>query len=286
MADFIAEYFLNPIRYPTQYAPYNIYNTAVYAVLALVAVYLIFLWLQKNKFAIDSKFFYAIMPFVVLGGILRVAQDGGMLDRTIYFAGLEIHPFVTPGIYFITFAILALVYIGAKALGAKKEKKLYSRVKFIGAVLACATFVWVMRGLGGNVSTEGAAFLFYILLLALVPPLLFELIKRRYNKNAKDEMRRMEQFTVFSQALDGAATFIGVNFAGYGEQHIVANTIFEAFGNPVAFYLIKMVFVIGVVFFVRREVKDRNEHVFLLLLITLFGLAPGIRDALRIFLGV
>ncbi len=285
MTDFIAEYFLNPIRFPEQYAPYNIYNTAVYAIIALAAVYVIFRLLQKHKVAVDNRFYYAILPFIAFGGLLRVAQDGGLLPRSVFIAGLELHPFVTPGIYFLTFAVLAAAYFLVRAAGAKNEKA-YSRTMLAGGILAALAFVWLLKDLGGLVTTEGVSFAVYIALLALLPPLLFELIKRRYNKGAIEELRRMEQFTVFSQSLDGAATFVGVNFAGYGEQHIVANTVFEMFGNPLAFYVLKMLFVLAVIFVARREVEKRDEHVYLLLLITIFGLAPGIRDAVRIFFGV
>ncbi|MFH1106622.1 MAG: DUF63 family protein, partial [Candidatus Micrarchaeota archaeon] len=260
-------------------------NTAAYAIIALIAVYVIFRLLQRYKFPLDKRFYYALLPFIAFGGLLRVAQDGGLLPRLIYIEGMELHPFVTPGIYVLTFVVVACCYAAVRLTGAKKEK-VYSRTQLLGAALAALVFVWLMKELGPAVGSEGVSFLFYMILLALVPPLLFELIKRWYNKGAREELRRMEQFTVFSQALDGAATFVGVNFAGYGEQHLVANTIFEAFGTPFAFYILKMLFVLAVIFIVRREVKDKGEHVYLLLLITIFGLAPGIRDAFRIFFGV
>ncbi|MBU1198039.1 DUF63 family protein [Candidatus Micrarchaeota archaeon] len=286
MANFIDEFFLNPIRYPEIYAPYNIVNTAVYAIIALAAVWIIYKGLERMKIKIDRHFFYSILAFVVFGGFLRVTEDADILPRTVEIAGLQLHPFVTPGIYVLVFLTLVAAFLILKALKTPKET-LYRRIGFVGWALAAITIVWLLRTLGGNVSSEQIAFMVYILLLAAIPVLVFELIKRwAYNKRAQPDMKRMEQTTVAGQALDGAATFVGVSLAGYGEQHLVANTIFEAFGTPFAFYFLKMVFVIGVIFVLRKEVPRKEEHVYLLLLITLLGLAPGIRDAIRIFFQV
>ncbi len=285
MPNFIDEYYLNPIRYPTQYAPYNIVNTLTYAVIALAAVYLIFKGLQKLKLHVDEKFYWAVLGFVFFGSFLRIGEDAGLLARSVYMAGLELHPFVTPGIYVLTFVVLAAVY-GIWKLARTPNEKLYSRVGWTGKGLGVLVGIGLLANLGGKITTERTVWLAEILGLALLAVLVFELVKTKYNQHEKPELRRIEQATVFSQALDGGATFVGVGIANYGEQHLVANALFQAFGGPIAFYVLKVLFALAVVFIFRKEATHRDEHVYLLLLVSILGLAPGVRDAARIFFGV
>lgn len=84
---------------------------------------------------------------------------------------------------------------------------------------------------------------------------------------------------------------IGTPATSYGEQHVVGNFIIGAFGTPFGFYLLKLLFVLAVVFLLRRELNEKKsaeaeEKNYILLIITIFGLAPGVRDALRIIAGV
>jgi uncharacterized membrane protein len=54
-------------------------------------------------------------------------------------------------------------------------------------------------------------------------------------------------------------------------------------GGPLLFFLVKIAFVYLAVEVFRRETEKKSEtRTYLLLLITIFGLAPGVRDALRI----
>ena len=69
MADFIQEYFVNPILYQDRYAPYNVYNTAVYAIIAIAAVYFLYRILQKKGVLIDEKFFNP--PRHPAGGVIE-----------------------------------------------------------------------------------------------------------------------------------------------------------------------------------------------------------------------
>ena len=86
------------------------------------------------------------------------------------------------------------------------------------------------------------------------------------------------------RGLDGAATFVGVSVFGYGEQHVLANAVFAA-GTPLAFFGLKVAFAIAVAYAAGKE-KDGDEKNFVMLLIAVMGLAPGLRDLLRVAAGV
>ncbi|HLC48079.1 MAG TPA: DUF63 family protein, partial [Candidatus Norongarragalinales archaeon] len=183
--------------------------------------------------------------------------------------------------------LLAVIYKVSKESAKGDSALMLRKVRDSGIGIAAVMLaILALNGIS-RVAISHILQLAGILLLAGLGLLAFELIKSRiYNKRETPEFKNLERTTVLSQALDGAATFIGVAFGGYSEQHVVANTLFGFFGSPFAFYLVKLVFALAIVFALRREAESPSEHVYVLALITIFGLAPGTRDALRLFFSV
>ena len=90
--EFIEEYFVDPIKYGEGY---NWVNTFTYGVILIVASYLVYQYL-KTRIAIDSKFYYAVSTFILLGGSARVLEDMNVSESYIL---------VTPLIFFLIFGI-------------------------------------------------------------------------------------------------------------------------------------------------------------------------------------
>lgn len=276
-SDWITEYFVNPLTKTQDYAPYNLVNTLVFAVLALAAAYAIYRLLKFWKIEIDSLFFRAMLPFVFFGGFLRVFEDAQLLPRSVEISGFTLYPFVTPYIYALVFAItIAIVWLAKKY--SESHRDFTHWLKRAGLVLAFATLVILLAATKERNYFEFGA----ILAMTAVPALLFHWF---YMKR-KAEPGYREQTVFAAQALDGGATLVGVGLAGYSEQHVLGNAIFSTLGGPVAFYVIKMAFALLAIELLRREKTGNDEKTYILLLITIFGLAPGVRDATRIFLGV
>src|SRR3989338_2645719 len=126
--NFFEEYFINPIRYPGQYAPYNVFNTAVFALVALAAVFLIFKFLQSKKVPINDRFVNALLPYVLFGGFFRVWEDANIISRDGSFFGIPGFLFVTPGIYVVLFLLLALT-VGVSWLFTKDCDRVLSHVR-------------------------------------------------------------------------------------------------------------------------------------------------------------
>ncbi len=285
-ASFFALYFVNPICFQQQYAPYNVYNTAAYAILALAGAYAVFLAIKKLGVRVSSeRFFWAVMPFVVFGAAMRVLEDAALLPRCVELFGVQNFPlpFTSPGIYLLVFLILALCF--AASLFWKKgdvEKALEMSGKK-GAILAGATLLFFFFGVGVKNWVYGAGPLAIALSVFLV-------FKIAWKKSMKEEPDLFASAAFFSQAFDGVATFVGTTFAGYGEQHVVGNAVIDFFGGSWAFFLLKIAFAFAVVWVAKKEfsngAKDREQRAFVLLLIAVMGLAPGLRDILRIMAGV
>jgi uncharacterized membrane protein len=262
LSEFVQEYFLNPIQFPDKYAPYNTVNTIVFAALALLAAYLIYKILGRLKVKIDSAFFFSIIPFIFFGSIVRVLSDAHVLPRGIWF--------ITPGVYVLTFALVFGAIMLSLALKNFFGRNFNKTVFFIGLIFAVFVFIPLAPLLHDLILASE------ILFLALVPVALIVLVKK---------FGAVERTAIFSQCFDGAASFVGVQSGGYVGQHVLENA-FMGF-HPIVFYLIKAVFAIFFVWVVGRELgKEEQLKNYLLLLVTIFGLAPGARDFLRIVAGV
>ncbi len=275
--EFFYEYFVKP-QLGLGYATYNPVNTLVYALAALAAAYVIFKALARLRIRVDEQFALAVLPFVVFGALTRVLVDAGMLPRKVVLAGIELnpvfYPFVTPGIYMLTFLVLAGAYLFSRARPKDDAKKLVQRIGIALAALSLLPLL-LQPAFFKNVLAIAE-----ILLLAALPYVGYEVLGR------KGLVKRtfFNSLAVAGQALDGAATFVGVSFLGYGEQHIVGNLIF-ALGSPLLFYFVKAAFGLAVAYVASRE-EESEEKNFVLLLIAILGLGPGLRDTVRILGGV
>lgn len=90
--------------------------------------------------------------------------------------------------------------------------------------------------------------------------------------------------------LDASATYRGISAFGYTEKHVLSRTLINITGTPLVMFLEKAL-VIGAVIYileahVKPELKDRTLMGLLRLAIFVLGFAPGLRDLLRIAMGV
>jgi uncharacterized membrane protein len=91
--------------------------------------------------------------------------------------------------------------------------------------------------------------------------------------------------------LDASATYRALDFHGYGEKHVLSNYLIERAGTAAVMFPMKAA-AIGLVLYVlevefRAELrKDRMLRGLLRAAILILGLSPGLRDMLRLVMGV
>ena len=93
---------------------------------------------------------------------------------------------------------------------------------------------------------------------------------------------------VSGQVMDGLATWIGIDYFGYEEKHLLSAWIIEEFGNTFGFTLVKAG--LGLIiwwFFACANFEHRQQHLRLLvgLMILVVGMAPGLRGVARLVIG-
>ena len=103
---------------------------------------------------------------------------------------------------------------------------------------------------------------------------------------------------VGAHALDGSASFMAIEVFNrvatdclelgrcYFGQHVIERAVGGALPYGTAIFLLaKLLFALFAVHVIEGQCKDKNERAFIYALVIIFGLAPGIRNALRLLIG-
>jgi len=96
------------------------------------------------------------------------------------------------------------------------------------------------------------------------------------------ELLTGQNLTILSaHFFDAAATFTALTFFGYWEQHVVPNLFIPVFG-PISMFFLKAVVVLPVLWAIDRYGEPGNFNNFLKIVVLILGLAPGLRDVIRL----
>jgi uncharacterized membrane protein len=287
---FFEDYFINPI---VEHTGYNIVNTLVYAIIAIVTAYALFLWLRP-KFT--KKFVLYLLPFILLGSTVRVLTDtidtgiaqqhasalfgliGAAVNSGIYSYGFLT---ATPGIYIVTAIVTILAILISDFL--KKPKILPA----VGLVLWVPHFV-ILLPMFVNWFYLAVTFLLVIGLCLLC----FAVLSKWKMNNLQAKL------AVLAHVLDGCASFVAIEVFNrlspectvlgkcYFGQHVVESFFGKAMPWGTAIYVaVKVLFVLFACRIVENEKMNESERNFIYALVIIFGLAPGIRNLLRLLCG-
>ncbi len=260
--EFVKKYYIDSIVYKTGYNPVN---TLTWAVILIVAVFLLYRYLSK-RFVFDEKFVFSNLSFVLFGSSLRVVEDSGFLKPPIsYF-------FMSPFIYILVF----LLAFPSLILSLKLRKDRYWIHHFsLGLVLSIA----ILALLFANLRIVNPQIIPIAFILASISTAIFYVIAKPLKI-----WSRLNFMVFFSHMLDASATFYGVTYLGYWELHVIPRMLINAFG---AWVLIPVKFAVflAVLYVLERE-RDENVKNFVKFVLVVLGLAPALRDMLRMLFGV
>ena len=281
ISDFIYKYYIDPIRYEQ---PYNVVETITYALILIAAVYLIYRWFKSSGFELDAKFVLATIPYIIFGGVLRVVQDTHMIQGDIQF--LIVTPFIYIVIFIFTFGILLL----SRYLEKQKIVDDYAKVYAGAGILAvfCAALVLLPWGL---YHTRIDLFVLAIIPLMAVTATVAVWAFMRYVLKWQYINDPLYIALLFGQLLDASATSYGIDLhpgVHYIEQHVVGSGLIEMTGTAFVMFPLKLVVLFPAIYVMQLYRKEANPvfwHLVLLAMIVV-GMAPGIRDMVRMVLYV
>jgi len=86
--------------------------------------------------------------------------------------------------------------------------------------------------------------------------------------------------------IDAASTVIAVSYYDYGEKHVLPNFLFGLFGTAWVMLPLKFFVVLGALYIIDRYEQDELFRNFIKFAIVTVTLGPGIRNTLRLAMGV
>lgn len=281
IGDFIEKYYIDPIRYGQ---PYNVVDTTTYALVLILAIYIIYRWLSRSRTVrIDRDFVLATLPYLVMGGLLRVVEDTGMVPVGWNYL------LITPLIYFVMFFYAAGVLCTAAALQERGYIRDYHRPYAGAGVAGAVAIALVLAAFGIGKGIIALDVLVLILALAVATTGAVYLVMR-YLLSWDYVGDPLYIALLFGQLLDASATSYGIDLhpLHYVEVHVVGSHLIELTGTAFSMFALKLVVLFPGIYILQRfrlEGEEALWHLILLAMITV-GLAPGVRDMVRMVLYV
>jgi len=282
------DYFIAPIM---QNGWFNPVNTITYAIVLVIAVFAVYKLLMKMNIRIDRYFFLAILPFIFWGSSARVLKDAATAGALDGFAQPSFaSPFwVTPCSYIITFSLALFVLLAAllvqRFMSKRYQGLIYWKVMFAAGIALCTFNMFLMPiasfyPLFLILAITGAwALVFYL------PHILPRVSSKMSSSRLKSLFSRENSGILSAHLFDASATFVALYFFGYLEQHVVPR-MFIPFMGPAAMFFLKLIVVIPVLWLIDRYSEPGNFKNFLKISVLILGLAPGLRNIIRLMAGV
>jgi uncharacterized membrane protein len=287
ISDFIYKYYIDPIRFGQAY---NVVDTLTYAIILVISVYLLYRWLSSPAsmtcidFAFDQKFILATVPYVILGGLVRVIEDTGMITSDWRFL------LITPLIYFVIFAFtLGMIFL-SRYLTLKGITGNFITFYAFAGTLAVVVASLILLAWSKTHNGVDLPILAIIPLMAVTATLIVWAVMR-YVLSWTYVTDPLYLALLFGQLLDASATSYGIDFhphIQYIEQHVVGSTLIDMTGTAFVMFPLKLLVLFPAVYVMQMYRKEANPTFWHLVLIAMIvvGFAPGIRDMVRMVLYV
>lgn len=287
VSDFLYKYYIGPI---TQGEAYNIVDTLTYALILVAGVYLLYRWMTTSTwladigFRIDQGFILATLPYVILGGVMRVIEDTGMITGPAKFL------LITPLIYFVLFAFTVTMMFASLFL---VKRGVYGSFNTLyGGAGTFALIVSSLLLVAWGMSHNGID-LFILCIIPLMALCATTIVWAfmRYVLSWTYVTDPLYIVLLFGQLLDASATSYGIDLhpsVQYVEQHVVGSALIDVTGTAFVMYPLKLVILFPAIYVMELYRKEANAafwHLVLLAMIVV-GFAPGIRDMVRMVLYV
>lgn len=259
---------------------YNLVNTTIYTLVIFLA-YLLFYKLLKKRYPtieINNKFIYSVLPFVLLGSLLRIFEQDYTGLNLIKYSNSPLNIgfyFHTPGwLILISFIFIFCFFLSLKVLKEKYYKLLIS----LGFFFSIPLLVYEVFHFSN--------FLILIIALSLMAFTYFLIKLLRYTKiSIFKKLNTLEnKLIILSQITDSFATLVGLSFfkVNLYEQHPVSRLVISI--CPFLFLLLKLSFAFLFIVVVDKYIKDKEKNSYIKLLIVILGFLTGLRDLLTISL--
>lgn len=278
---------------------FTLISEIVYGIVVAGALYGLFKLLKKWNISVDFSFFLGVLPFIIYGSVARVLEDALLFSEPIVFW------FVTPLIYIQTlFIALLALFIGVYFHQIKKMTSLKTTtiMGLIGTIFLLPFLYYIILWMTGNTWSDTGGlfpnvFILVSILCVSITGVVFALSKyiKPYWKQATIFSTPLNLSMIFGHQLDGIASYISIydplnmGLPVYIEKHPASDWLLQLW--PPLFPIVKFLLIIGIIYILdivyKDELSSQKRFVTLLKIgIFILGFAPGLRDLLRVAMGV
>ncbi|QGN06676.1 DUF63 family protein [Halorhabdus sp. CBA1104] len=293
---------------------YTIVSEVGYMITAFFFVIGVFLLLRRLDLSLDRNMLYALVPFMLFGGALRVVEDAtdevpAGVDSFLSYPLNSL--FISPVIYFTVFAIALTALLASVELADRDiVETTHKPLAAMGiGVLAVTTAYLGMLGL----TAEYVGFYPQVIVLTVGLASLFAyglyVLADRFAPEINRGTGYAGLVVLWGQAIDGVANVLMADWIHaiglpealtYSAKHPanaiiidVTNTVLppgviDVIGTSWPFLLVKLAVPLGFVWLFTEEFVEESPRFSYLLLVavTAVGLGPGTRDMVRAALAI
>ena len=251
--------FLPDFIQTTFFSGYTIFNTVIYTLILLVFIMAIIKMFKKLD--IDPlSIIYSIIPFVLLGSLIRALVDNGIYPKTVFL--------ITPGLYILVGLATIMSLLFSLFLYKKKEIDYRYTLAIIGIILLIPNLFLIPRL---NIVPMIYVFIswavtssIFVLLSFIIP-----FFKDKINLSI-----------ISAHMFDASTTFVAVEFFNYSEQHVLSNALYQLFDTGLTMFPMKIIVIVAVLYIIDQYFDDETVKSLLKLTVFVLGLAPGMRNFL------
>ncbi len=269
---FIYTYYIHPITHDTGYNPVN---TITWALLLVLCLFLTLKILKKLNIGIDKPFIAALAPYIFVGASLRVMEDAGLFSPPVSYL------LITPLIYFLLFfCCVAILTISVKL--SQSNVRCLVPFALIGTTWFFANLVILLK----EEEIIRSWVLFAVIGISGIILLAIHVIAVKFGVNFLTE--KLNVSVLAAHLLDASSSYIGIDILGYSGKHVMEGIIVKYTGSAAGMYPLKLGILIPVLYLLdtRFDEKERELKNLVLLALLVIGLAPAVRNTLRMVLGV
>jgi uncharacterized membrane protein len=297
---------------------YTLVSEVGYAVALLFFLVGVLYLLQALDVGTDRELFFALVPFMFFGGVLRVVEDANDAALTAGIDTILSYPLnaliISPVIYFTVFFLTVAGLVATVAADRRGYVDDWGRALFgIGAVVLLATLGFLLWFVPARLAdtVPGAGFYPQMSLLVLGSSVVLAYAiyegAERFGPVINEGTGRIGLVVIFGHAVDGVANVLAADWVAelgipvtYGAKHPVNRFIIETtaslqpesisavVGTSWPFLVVKLVAATLVVYVFDRQIFEESPRYAILLLVAILavGLGPGTRDMVRAAFGI
>ena len=272
--EFLYTYYIQPIIGDTGYNPIN---TITWALMLGLIIFVLLKILKKLGIVIDKRFIAAVSPYIFVAASLRVMEDADLFSPPISYM------LITPLIYFLIFFCCVAILVILRVLSGPNRINDYVMVfGLIGVLWFIANMILLLR-------TEVIVNLWVLFAVIGISGMIIVVIYVVGAKlHAKFLTESLNVSVLAAHLLDASSSYIGIDFLGYHGKHVIEGMIVQYTGSAAGMFLLKLGILMPVLYlldicFDEREIELKN---LVLLALIVIGLAPAVRNTLRMILGV